>query len=810
MYITFFWIRWSARELRRRWAQVAAIALVIAIGTGVYAGLSSTSAWARVSYDESYAALNTFDVRVMLPEGGSAPAGTLAGALADIEHPEWVTGSEERLIEPTQVEAAGPEETVLVPGRIVGVPGSGSGPRINSLYIMSGTGIADGAGTVLEGHFAKQYDLPPEGDIKLSGGIPVHYTGTGFTPEYFIVTTGQGDFVAQANFAVVFMPLEAAGQITGLPGQVNDLLITCPPDVDRNQLAAEVERAFAQNLPALGATVVTIEADPVHTILYRDLEANNSQNIAIAILVLLGAAFAAFNLTSRIVESQRREIGIGMALGVPRRTLALRPLLIGAEIAALGVVFGIGVGFLVGALLRSVFTGTFPLPVWKAPFQVGPFAGAAAIGFLLPFLATAWPVWRAVRVEPVQAIRTGHLAAKGGGLAPLLKRLRVPGKSLAQMPVRNVLRAPRRTILTALGIGATIVVLVAVLGILDSFNGMLDRIAKELGTGVPNRVDVTLAGYLPVDSLPVQGVENLPEVGSWDATLLLSASVSTNGEKLDLQLQALDLESPIWHPTIDSRVAPGDLPGIVLASLAAKEMGVEPGDTVVVTHPVRTGETTLGLQQTPMCLIGTHENPTRFLAFTDISNSGLFGLAGFTNRLQVTAAEGATPADVKQAVFNLPAVAFAQEPLTSVETTRDFLKQYTGVFQTVEGFALLLALLIAFNAASISVDERRREYATMESYGVRVKTLLRMNVVEAGIIGSLGTLVGIGLGIYAQGWLLKQSAGSIPDLQMVVTVKATTVVAALFMGIVATSLAPVFNTRKLRKMDVPSTLRVME
>jgi hypothetical protein len=35
------WLRWSLRDLRGRWALVLAIGLVIAIGTGVNAGLGS-------------------------------------------------------------------------------------------------------------------------------------------------------------------------------------------------------------------------------------------------------------------------------------------------------------------------------------------------------------------------------------------------------------------------------------------------------------------------------------------------------------------------------------------------------------------------------------------------------------------------------------------------------------------------------------------------------------------------------------------------------------------------------------------------
>ncbi len=806
----WFWLRWSGRDLRHRWVQVAVIALVIAIGTGVYAALNSTSAWSRVSYDASYEALNTHDVRVSLPAGGYAPSGSMVDILSAMEHPEWVNGSAERLIVPTQVDASTPERTILVPGRLVGIPSDTDGAGIDRIYLTGGNGISGDTGAILEGHFASYYELPVEGNIELAGGVPIHYTGTGFTPDYFIVYSGQGDFLAQANFAAVFLPLTTVQQISGQADQVNDLLITLQPGVDRRTAAAEISRAFSAQMPQVGVRVETIDDDPAHSFLYKDLRNSNTTNIAIAILILLGAAFAAFNLTGRIVEAQRREIGIGMAMGVHRHTIALRPLLVGAEIAALGVVFGVGVGFLMGGLLRSVFQNTVPLPVWLTPFQFSPFAGAAAVGFLLPFMATAWPVWRAVRVEPVQAIQTGHLAVRGGGLAPLLKRMRLPGRSFAQMPVRNVMRAPRRSLLTILGIGAAIVMLVAILGSLDAFNHMLDRTSTELNRRTPDRVDVTLQGFQPADAALAMVAQRVPAVGSKEATVQVNGRASTDAAQLGLQITAQDLKSPIWHPTIAHEVAAGNLPGIVLSDKAAADLGLEPGDELAVTHPFRTGETTFGLRETRMRLIGIHDNPTRFLAFTDLANAELFGLAGFTNKLVVVPAPGISQAEVERAMFALPGVAFAQPPSASVDAFRDMLKQYNRIYQTIEGFVLLLALLIAFSAASINIDERRRENATMESFGVRVRTILRMSVVEAGIIGALGTLIGLGLGYLVEGLLLRQTADQLPEVQFLTTLKPSSLVIALYLGIVVTAVAPLFTARKLRRMDISSTLRVME
>ena len=36
-------LRWALRDARARWVQVAGIALMIALGTGMYAGLSSVT-----------------------------------------------------------------------------------------------------------------------------------------------------------------------------------------------------------------------------------------------------------------------------------------------------------------------------------------------------------------------------------------------------------------------------------------------------------------------------------------------------------------------------------------------------------------------------------------------------------------------------------------------------------------------------------------------------------------------------------------------------------------------------------------------
>jgi hypothetical protein len=96
-----------------------------------------------------------------------------------------------------------------------------------------------------------------------------------------------------------------------------------------------------------------------------------------ALLILAGAALAAFNLATRIVEAQRREIGIGMALGVPPRQLAIRPLMLGVQVAVAGTLLGLALGLLMGQIFRGVLEDLLPLPEMRTPFEAGVFLRAA-------------------------------------------------------------------------------------------------------------------------------------------------------------------------------------------------------------------------------------------------------------------------------------------------------------------------------------------------------------------------------------------------------------------------------------------------
>ena len=804
-------LRWSWRDLRQRWLQVIAIAIIIAFGTGLFSGLRSMTIWRGLSNDASYQAVNTFDLRVSLGTGGFVERGELLAALENSVPAGSVATAEERLIVATQVSVKTPDGKAIVPGRLIGMDVSDDGPHVNSTHPDLGRDLAStDAGrnvVMLERNFAKFYDLPPEGEATLSGDLAVDYVGHALAPEYFFVITPEGGLLAHANFAAVFTSIETAQNLSGVERGVNDLVLILSPNADEDAVFDALESGFAP----LGGTVARRLDDPSIRAMIEDVEGDSQFNLVLAIAIFGGAVFAAFNLTSRIMDSQRREVGVAMALGVPPRRVTIRPLLFGAQVALLGVAFGVPMGIGVAQALRVVLTDFVPLPVWKTPFMPGFFVGVAALGFLIPFAAAAIPVWRAVRVAPIDAIKTGHLAARSGGLAWALSRVRIPGGITRQIPFRNVARAPRRTMLTAFGIAAIIAVLFMVMGMLDSFLDTIDRGDVETAGASPDRVQINLDSFYPVGSPVVSAIADSPSAADVETGMALNAVLSGPDDSFGVFLNVVRLDSALWSPTITESVPDASGPGLVIAEKAAEDLGVKPGDVVTLRHPAIGGQAGLALQDSRLPVIALHPHPMRVNVYMDADRAALVSDSGLVNVLYARPAPGSNTDTLKEELFSLPGVASAQKASAASDVFRDQMEQFTGILQFIQAAVIALALLIAYNTASINMDERRRENATMFAYGLPARSVMRMAVVESAVLGVISTLIGLVIGYLMLLWVIAVlMPATIPDLGFYVVFKPPTIVVAMALGIFAVAIAPLLTIRRLRRMNVPSTLRIME
>jgi putative ABC transport system permease protein len=536
-------------------------------------------------------------------------------------------------------------------------------------------------------------------------------------------------------------------------------------------------------------------------------------------MFLIGAALGAFNLAGRIVESQRRQIGIGMALGVPRFWIAFRPMLVGVQIAILGTILGLLAGIGLSNLFANLFRELLPMPYWETSLYMPGFVQATILGIVLPFAATILPIWRAVRVSPVEAITTGNLVAKGGGLSWIANIVPLPGKSFMQMPVKNILRSPWRSLLTVLGISMAIILMTAFIGFLDSFLATIDRAEDAYLHESQDRMIVTLDRFYPATNGEIAAIRALtdengsPLFQQVETGLLLGGRLITGDEEIDTAIELHDMDQAIWHPKLiagNLNTTTGE-PGIILSEKAADDLGVGVGDTVTLEHPRREGLLSFRLVQTEIAVTGIHTNPVRALSYMDLSGAELTGLNNATNLLVAKPAAGVEPDDVKRALMNQPGVASVQEIAEISKAFDSVMETFVTVLRVVQIIVLFMAFLIAFNTTSINVDERVREISTMFAFGLPVRTVTRMQILENFIIGVLGTGLGLVLGWFAlNAMLVARVEEQLAEFKFIVKISPETLIVSMVLGVLVVAITPLLSIRRMMRLNIPDTLRVME
>ena len=195
----------------------------------------------------------------------------------------------------------------------------------------------------------------------------------------------------------------------------------------------------------------------------------------------------------------------------------------------------------------------------------------------------------------------------------------------------------------------------------------------------------------------------------------------------------------------------------------------------------------------------------------DIKYADIMNLAGIVNLFQVAPKNGVSSEQVQRDLFGAPGVASAQPVTEVVRAIRDYIGQIVDILNVARGAVLLLVLLIAFNSSSISADERRRQHATMFAFGLPVRRVVLMTLIESVIIGVMGTAAGIGIGFAILQWIVHTMLpDTVPELGVVTHLAGNTVLTATITGVIAVGLAPLFTVRRLMRTRIPDALRVME
>ena len=399
---------------------------------------------------------------------------------------------------------------------------------------------------------------------------------------------------------------------------------------------------------------------------------------------------------------------------------------------------------------------------------------------------------------------------------------------MIRFALKGLLGRKLRTALTALAIVLGVAMISGTYVLTDSIDSAFDTIFTEVREGSSAVVtgkaafDLSDGSGATAPAFPesvlttvrgVDGVEAAEGSVDSDSTTLIGrdGKAVVNGGAPNLGFAIAQGESP-FNPLA---LVEGDWPGpneVVIDSGTAKDEDFKIGDVVGVQAegPVERLKVSGIVRLNASISIGGAT-----LAGFDLPTAQrLFKKVGKLDEIAVAAASGTTDA---QLVENISAVlppgtqvrSGQAQAVDDAADTNEFITFLQGFLLAFAGIALFVGSFVIANSLSITIAQRAREFATVRTLGGSRRQILNSIIIEALVVGTLASVVGLFLGLGLAKllfWLFDLVGFTLPNSGLLFETR--TIVVSLAVGIIVTLLASLRPA--IRATRVPPIAAVRE
>ena len=192
----------------------------------------------------------------------------------------------------------------------------------------------------------------------------------------------------------VVAPLALVEQLAGTAGEVTSIAVIVRPGVPPSQVAKQLEQHFP-GLVSVTDPGQAVQVDTTSRLLI-------SAGWVFGIVALLVGGIGVTNTMAMSVMERGQEIGILRAVGWPGRRVAV---LILAESLVI-CLLALGIGLLLGYVAAQILVTRGALSALISPvFGPSVFAWGLAFSLGVGMIGAVYPVFRAIRLNPIQALR---------------------------------------------------------------------------------------------------------------------------------------------------------------------------------------------------------------------------------------------------------------------------------------------------------------------------------------------------------------------------------------------------------------------
>jgi putative ABC transport system permease protein len=778
------------RDVRRLWAQVLAIALVVGGGVatlvlavGSHRSLDET----RTAYYERYAFADVFARVKRAPRA-------LVGQIAEIP---GVAVVDPRIAKLALLDIPGFVEPAS--GQFVSLPDTGD-HSLNRLYIRSGRLPEPGRfdEIVVNEPFARAHGFAEGSRFSaiLNGKKrELVIVGTALSPE-FVYTVGPGDLMPDdRRYAIVWMSERTLASVYDLDGAFSAVSIKLQHGASEREVTTRLDALLD---PYGGQAAHGRKDQTSHAWLDHELDMLNNMSRTLPPIFLLVSAFLVNLTLSRLVALEREQIGLLKALGYSNAIIVSHYVKFVALVVFAGIIIGSITGTWLGFRITALFGDFFHFPFLvfaSAPdlyLLAGALSAAAAIVGALRALRDVVKLAPAVAMQPPAPTAYRHFLPANVQLDRFVSQPTL-------MMLRGVSRHPIRACLTTLGMSLATAILIVSLFTRDTMEQLVD-----VTYFLADRQDATISFTEKRVENVVGQVARLPGVLAAEPFREVPVRIRHGNVERRITISGRPADSDLRR-IIDADLKPVILPesGLAVSSMLARLLGVGTGDMVeidlldgvrrTVTLPV------VALVEDYFGIRGMMELGAlgRLMREVPVVNSVNLSLDE-SQKEEFYAAVKSMPTVSGLALMRISLVNFREAVALLITTMASI---YTGL-------AAVIAFGVVYNNARISFSEQARELASLRVLGFTRGEVLRILLLELGILTLIAQPPGWVMG-YGLAWIMKNNlAGELMRVRLVVE-HSTYVTASAIVVMAAIASAAVIRDR-IYKLDLVAVLKTRD
>ena len=182
--------------------------------------------------------------------------------------------------------------------------------------------------------------------------------------------------------------------------------------------ADRVAEILAPIAPEISGRAVVSTWQQMNSELFEALVVDRVVMFWVLSIIIVVAVFNILSSLIMLVRAKTRDIAILRTMGASRAALMRIFVTVGTLIGGVGILLGVGLGFLLLNQREAIVAGVARLTganLWdpsiryltELPSRTDPLevVGIAVMALTLSFLATLYPAWKAASTDPVQVLR---------------------------------------------------------------------------------------------------------------------------------------------------------------------------------------------------------------------------------------------------------------------------------------------------------------------------------------------------------------------------------------------------------------------